>query len=254
MIQNRFIVVSTCYNKGKWVGFNINSVKQQSHSNFIAIYGYDKSPDNTLEYIKDNIKDDSRFILFENPNPGCFLKNFYGCINYLKDNNLVDDEDVIVEVDGDDWLMHPFVFDYLNQVYQNPDTWMTYGQYIEYPKGNVGGHYNLELDPLIDTNNSYRTNIFPYSHLKTYKFKLLDKVPQESLINPQTGEYFTAAADFALTMPMVEMAGLKRIHRIPEPVYVYNLSEDADNESIHNIQSQKFQEQLIRQITPSKRL
>jgi hypothetical protein len=55
-------------------------------------------------------------------------------------------------------------------------------------------------------------------------------------------------------MPMVEMAGLKRIHRIPEPVYVYNLSEDADNESIHNIQFQKFQEQLIRQITPSKRL
>tara|TARA_R110000803_G_scaffold97181_2_gene165333 strand:+ start:100 stop:861 length:762 start_codon:yes stop_codon:yes gene_type:complete len=253
-MENKFVVISTCYEKGKWVGFNINSIKQQSYTNFTAIYGYDKSSDNTLQYIENNIKDDSRFTLFNNPNPGCFLKNFYGCVNYLKDNNLINDEDIVVEVDGDDWLLHPFVFEYLNNVYQNPEIWMTYGQYIEYPKGNVGGHYNLELNSLVDVNNSYRTHVFPYSHLKTYKFKLLDKIPQESLINPETGEYFTAAADFALTMPMVEMAGMGRIHRIPEPIYVYNLSEDANNESIHQVQSQKQQEQLIRQIPPLKRL
>lgn len=256
MKQNRFIVIVTCYNKAKWIGFNINSLKQQSYGNFLAVYGYDQSVDNTLDAIASNIQDDpARFILVHNKEQESQLTNYFNCINYLKQSNLIHDEDIIVELDADDWLLHPFVFQYLNQAYQDPNIWMTYGQYIHYPEGHLGGHYNLHLDDEVDRLNAYRQAVFPYSHLKTYKFHLLERVPRESLINPETGRMFDITADFALCMPMVEMAGKKRIFRVEEPIYVYNVSEDANNESHLRLHEQKHQEQLIRtRIKPSPRI
>lgn len=252
--QNRFVVITTCYNKDKWVAYNINSIKQQSYENFLAVYGYDKSKDNTKEIILNNIKNDDRFVLYDVPIQESQMNNFFSCLQYLKDTNQLLSEDIIVEVDADDWLMHPFVFNYLNEVYKNPDIWMTYGQYIEYPSGKVGGHYYLHLDDRVDNLNAYRQAVFPYSHLKTYKAWLMDKVPQEYLINPETGKYWSITADFAMCMPMVEMAGKKRIHRIDEPIYVYNTADDADNESKSRLHEQKRVEQLIRQLPPLQRI
>ena len=252
--QNKFIVIITAYNKEKFINFNIVSLKQQSYKNFIALYGYDKSPDNTKQVILDNILDDARFIFSENPEQEGQLKNYFHCIDYLKQQNLIDDEDILVELDADDWLLHPFVFQYLNQIYQNDNIWMTYGQYIHYPGGHLGGHYNMHIDDYVDQHNLYRKVPFPYSHLKTYKVHLLNKVPIDSLINPETNKYFDAAADHALCMPMVEMAGKNRIFRVDEPIYVYNVSDDANCESQLRLDEQKHQENLIRNIKPCSRL
>jgi glycosyltransferase involved in cell wall biosynthesis len=253
MIHNRFVVICTAYNKEKYVPYNIFSVKQQSYGNFIALYGYDKSTDNTRQVILDNIKNDDRFMLFDNPTQESQLTNYFACIQYLKDNNLLHPEDIIMEVDADDWLLHAFVFQYLNDVYQNPNVWMTYGQYIAYPNGEVGNHYYMKLEDDVDKHNAYRQALFPYSHLKTYKAWLLDKVPTEYVINPETGKYFSMTADFALCMPMVEMAGKEHIHRVDEPIYVYNVADDANNES-SRVHEQKRLEAIIRGFTPCERL
>jgi glycosyltransferase involved in cell wall biosynthesis len=252
--QNKFIIISTVYNKSKWVRFNVNSIKQQSYTNYLTAYGYDKSTDDTLEHLLDAIADDPDFRIYMNPNPGCFLNCFMGTYKHLKETGQIEPDDIIVEIDGDDWLLHPFVLQYLNQVYQNDNIWMTYGQYIHYPSGELGGHYHLHLDDLVDAQNSYRSNTFPYSHLKTYKAFLLDKVTDEDLIDPVTSKYFNAAADFALCMPLVEMAGKSRIFRVDEPLYVYNVSSDLESETNNRVELQKEIEQRIRQITPKDRI
>ena len=131
---------------------------------------------------------------------------------------------------------------------------MTYGQYITYPAGELGGHSHLHLDDNIDKTNSYRTNVFPYSHLKTYKAFLLDRLTDEDLIDPITGKYFNAAADFALCIPLVEMSGKSRIFRVNEPLYVYNVSQDLESETNNRLDLQKQVEQRIRQIKPRERL
>ena len=254
MKNNKFIIISTVYNKSKWVRFNINSIKQQSYINYLAAYGYDKSTDDTLEHLVNAINSDPNFLIYDNPNPGCFLNCFMGTYNYLKDNNLINPEDIIVEVDGDDWLLHPFVLQYLNQIYQDENIWMTYGQYIHYPSGELGGHYELELNDYVDQTNSYRINTFPYSHLKTYKAFLLDNITDEDLTDPTTGKYFNAAADFALCMPLVEQAGKNRIYRVPEALYVYNTSSDLESETNNRVDLQKEIEQRIRQIPPKQRI
>jgi glycosyltransferase involved in cell wall biosynthesis len=252
--ENKFIIISTVYNKSKWVRFNVNSIKQQSYTNYTAVYGYDKSTDDTLEHLTNSIDSDSNFVIFENPNPGCFLNCFMGTYNYLKETGQIQPDDIIVEIDGDDWLLHPFVLQYLNQVYQNDNIWMTYGQYIHYPSGELGGHYNLHLDDTVDKTNSYRHHVFPYSHLKTYKAFLVDNITDADIIDPATGKYFNAAADFALCMPLVEMSGKSRIFRIDQPMYVYNISNDLESETNNRVNLQKQVEQRIRQIKPKSRL
>jgi glycosyltransferase involved in cell wall biosynthesis len=252
--QNKFIIISTVYNKSSWVRFNVNSIKQQSYKNYFAIYGYDKSTDDSLEHLNDAIGSDSKFSIFTNPNPGCFLNCFMGTYKHLKEQGQIEPDDIIVEIDGDDWLLHPFVLQYLNQVYQNENIWMTYGQYIHYPSGELGGHYHLHLDDIVDKTNSYRTHTFPYSHLKTYKAFLLDKINDDDITDPATGKYFNAAADFALCMPLVEMAGKSRIFRVDEPLYVYNVSEELESETNDRVDLQKQVEQRIRQIKSKERI
>lgn len=252
--QNRFIIISTIYNKSKWVRFNVNSIKQQSFSNYLAVYGYDESTDDTLYHLEDAVSLDNQFIIYKNPNPGCFLNCFMGTYRYLKNTGKIQPNDIIVEIDGDDWLLHPFVLQYLNQIYQNENIWMTYGQYIHYPSGELGGHYHLQLDDMVDKTNSYRNYTFPYSHLKTYKSFLLDNINDEDLIDPSTGKYFNAAADFALCMPLVEMAGKSRIFRVNEPLYVYNVSAELESETNNRVHLQKEIETRIRQIKPKSRL
>jgi glycosyltransferase involved in cell wall biosynthesis len=251
MKQNKFIVISTVYNKAKWIGFNVNSIKQQTYKNYIAVYGYDKSTDNTYEQLTYATQDDERFTIIHNKDQDSQMSNFYYTWNSIKELGMVDPEDIIVEVDADDWLLSPFVLQYLNEVYQSPDIWMTYGQYVEYPSGQLGGHSFMYLP---DNDGSIRTSPFAYSHLKTYKAWLLDKVPQECLINPETGKYWTATADFAMCMPMVEMAGKDRIFRVNQPVYVYNSSDDLESESKSRLTEQKRIEQLIRNLKPLQRL
>ena len=102
--------------------------------------------------------------------------------------------------------------------------------------------------------NSVRNRPFAYSHLKTYKSWLFDKVPQEYLINPETGKYWSITADFAMCMPMVEMAGKDRIVRFDQPMYVYNSGDDSGSESKSRLEEQKRIESLIRNLKPLQRL
>lgn len=249
-MDNKFIIISTVYNKEKWIAFNVNSIKQQSYKNFTAAYAYDVSEDKTIWELYKSISLDERFHIIQNEDKGSQISNFMYCYKKLKDRNLINPDDIIVEVDADDWLLHPFVFDYLNKAYQDPNVWMTYGHYIEYPSGNTGGHFHMHLRD----DNDVRNHPFAYSHLKTYKSWLFDKVPEGYLKDPRTGKYWKTTADFAMCMPMVEMAGKDRIVRFDQPVYVYNTSDDLGSESKTNLAAQKEAESIIRQFKPLERL
>lgn len=249
-MENKFIVISTVYNKEKWIAFNVNSIKQQSYKNFIAAYAYDLSEDKSIWELYRSIGEDERFHIIPNEDKGSQISNFMHCYKKLKELNLVDPEDIIVEVDADDWLLHPFVFDYLNKAYQDPYVWMTYGHYIEYPSGRVGGHFHMHLRD----DNDIRNHPFAYSHLKTYKSWLFDKVPEGYLKDPRTGKYWSITADFAMCMPMVEMAGKERIVRFDQPTYIYNTDDESGSESKARLAEQKETERLIRQFKPLDRL
>lgn len=112
----------------------------------------------------------------------------------------------------------------------------------------------MHLDNQVDELNAYRQATFPYSHLKTFKAFLMNSITDEDLTDPTTGKYFNAAADFALSMPLVEQAGKNRIFRVPDPLYIYNNSTEVESETNNRLNLQKEVEQRIRQIKPKQKL
>jgi hypothetical protein len=123
---------------------------------------------------------------------------------------------------------------------------MTCGQYQIYPTSELGGHASMKFDRNVDNANAYRNAPFPYSHLRTYKKFLLDKVNREDLINPETNELYTSAWDFALFMPMVEMAGMDRIYQVDDILYTLNRHSELQHEGNKFPVEQKRSDALIR--------
>ena len=254
MKQNKFIIITPCHNVADWLAINLNTTKYQSYKNFLCLVINDKSTDRYIHELSyfcgDNWDERFKFISTPEGRGGSQGDAYLYGMEFLEYEKLINDDDIIVEIDGDDWLSSVFVLDYLNNIYQDSEVWMTYGQYQMYPSGQLGGHFDMHIAPLIDKFNNYRKSAFPYSHLKTYKYWLFNKIDRKDLIDKETGKIYNAAWDHALCLPMVEMAGSNHIHRCDDILYILNRSEELQNEGKVNTNNQKLVEQRIRQNQP----
>jgi len=246
MKQNKFIIVTTSWNVRDWLPINLSTMMFQSYKNWQCIFIDDHSTDGSFEFAAEFTKHDERFTVMRTRSARTGQGG--ATLAALEKGVELNDDDIIVEVDGDDWLSSVFVLEYLNQIYQNPDIWMTHGQYQMYPTGQVGGHWNAAINSEVDENNLHRVNPFPYSHLKSYKAWLYKKIRKEDLIDPKTQEIWKSAWDHALCIPMVEMAGKKHVHKCDDILYVLNRSDELQNEGKTRTNEQKECESRIRQM------
>lgn len=204
-------IISCFWNASNYVSKCIDSVKSQTFKNYKMFLIDDMSTDNSKDVVKKLIDGDDRFILIENTEKKFKLKNFD---DLIMDESLFDDEDIIVELDGDDWLYNENVLEIINKKYlTNKNLWLTNGSFV-YSNGRIGfsGKANY---------NSVRSDAFTFSHLRTWKTHLWRKIDESSFLDTN-GEYFKSAADVAYSYPMVEMAGKNHYEFIPDILLVYN--------------------------------
>ena len=124
------VIVISSYNNRQWYRQNLGSVCAQEYDNFRAIYVDDGSTDQTGALVEQFLADHAvshRIQLIRNPVRVGALENLYRSIHTC------DDQEIVILLDGDDWLAHPMVLQTLNAVYSDPDCWMTYGQYTSWP-------------------------------------------------------------------------------------------------------------------------
>jgi hypothetical protein len=131
------------------------------------------------------------------------------------------DNEIIVELDGDDWLAHEKVLEMLASIYQDSSVWLTYGNHVQQPP------YSPVIckqvpDSVIETNR-FREYYWVTSALRTYKAGLFKRIKLIDLLDPETGYFFSVAADLAYMFPMLEMAG-HHSRFIPDILYIYNLA------------------------------
>ena len=163
-------VVSCFWNAENYIEKCINSVKNQLHKNFKMYLVDDVSTDNTVKIIKKLIEGDDRFILIENKEKKYKLKNMD---DLLMDELLFKDDDVIVELDGDDWLYDDKVLGFINNKYEkNKDLWLTNGSFV-YSNGRIGFSNKVKY-------KTVRTDIFSFSHLRTWKVHLWRNIDESS--------------------------------------------------------------------------
>lgn len=211
-----FAIVIPSFNNREWLRRNLDSVLRQKYNNFRVIYIDDYSTDGTGDlvaaYLEEN-DSQKRVSFFRNEERLYSMQNIYRAVHSCHP------EEIIVLVDGDDWLIHDGVLQTLNTVYSDPEVWLTYGQYRQFPI--PGSHESRELLPEIIQDNAYRDYPWVTSHLRTFYAGLFHKIKKEDLL--VEGKFFSFAADLAFMFPLLEMASIHS-RFIPEVLYVYNVA------------------------------
>ena len=200
-------VVSCFWNAEQYITNCLKTLKNQIDKDFEVYLIDDMSNDKSVSIIKSLILDDDRFKLIVNTEKKFKLKNLDELISTFND------DDIIVELDGDDFLLGNEVIGDIRKMYNNKNTWLTNGSFM-YSNGLSG------FSSKVDANN-IRSSVFTFSHLRTWKSFLWKSIPKD-YFKDEDGTYFKSAADVAYTMPLLELSGEEHYVFNPKILYVYN--------------------------------
>lgn len=205
----RMVVIVPSFNNGSHVSKNLLSILMQDRLPDQLIYIDDASTDDTFTKANEILKDVPFATVQRNK------KNLGAMENYFNTIHKLDDKDIVITVDGDDWLAHEQVFSRIEHAYKNMDIWLTYSQYVKYPTFQIGGSAPLE--------EARRIRQLPWqtSQLRTFFAGLFKKIKKEDL--QFDGKFVPAACDVAMMFPMIEMAS-NNFHFIDDIQYIYNFS------------------------------
>ena len=159
-----------------------------------------------------------------------------------------DDSEICVDLDADDILSGPNVLKRLNEEYQNPNVWMTWGSYLDSSNMSRGCCKPYE-QPVIDK-NAYHIVPWRCSHLRTRISALFKKIKKEDLM--YQGKFFMSAWDLSYQLRMLSMAAGKFSY-INDIMYIYNNDNPISDYKIR-AQEQAFYDRYIRSQKPYDKL
>tara|TARA_R110002074_G_scaffold229747_6_gene401179 strand:+ start:953 stop:2569 length:1617 start_codon:yes stop_codon:yes gene_type:complete len=241
-----FRIITPFYNTEGFIGRTIYSLQRQNNKNFKCYMIDDCSTDNSATIASLSTIDDKRFELVQNIDKKYALGNIAETIGNIED---IDDEDIIILLDGDDWLPSNKTLSHLEKVYNSQDCLMTYGSYVYAPHGEKGVEPSQYPQDIID-NNSFRTDQWRASHLRTFKHKLWKEINHDDLKNDEG--YYKVAYDQAIMLPLLELAAERAVY-IPEVMHVYNRINPLNVDKTK--QEEQYQTaQEVRSKTPYQRL
>ncbi len=272
-IKKPLVLVVPSYNNKEWYEKNLFSMIQQEYSNFRILYVNDCSKDGTGDLVEKYVEEmglDYRVVDFDDqqlPDILAAMQSFYELVNekrafFTLVNNRrragalanlyraihsCDDEEIVVLVDGDDWLFDKEVLKRLNDTYASKEIWFTHGTLKEYPWGHVA--WCEPFPSSIMRQRAYRSFKCP-SHLRTFYAWLFKKIRLEDFL--YKGEFFSMAWDMAIMYPLAEMAEERHVF-ISQVNYVYNMANPINDNKV-DPQLQNDLDRFIRTKPPYSRL
>lgn len=224
--EKRIVVDIPSYNNSQWYKKNLDSVFEQEYDNYHVIYTDDCSSDGTGNLVEKYIKargQEHRVTLIKNPERRRSLANHYRATHRCNDS------DIIICLDGDDFFNSKHLFSYINRVYDDPNIWLTFGQFVNWPTMAKG--YCKPFSHETITKNNYREDTWRSGHLRTYRAWLAKEIKLEDCLSnerPYQGKFFPAAADLALMYPMLEMSGFHSKF-LSDVLYIRNVATELNN-------------------------
>jgi hypothetical protein len=194
---------------------NISSILEQKYDNYRIVLMETKNIIPHVDNIKTTVAKANKSHLLtilpfdeEKPTIECFQQ----ALNSFKDS------EIVVQLSCNDWLASNMVLEKLNQIYSsNPETWLTYSQYLEYPSYQKG-----LIDPYVKKMLRNRhTKNFPWlsSYLKTYYAGLFKQIKSDSRFGNKK-----PIVSESLDLYFLPLAEYSRYHTrfIEEVLYVHN--------------------------------
>ena len=267
-------IIIPSFNNEDWYEKNLNSVLQQNYDNYRIIYINDCSSDRTGQVVEETVKkctDDYQITFFDCPfnediptstqifgelinKKNCFFTlinnrhRHYGALpNLYRAIHSCNNDEIVVLLDGDDWLFDNDVLQKINTFYASENIWLTHGRFIEYPNNNSS--WSQDFSNEVIRQNAFRQNRIP-THLKTFYSCLFKKIRLEDLL--YNGIFCPMTGDMAMMFPMIEMAGERHAYS-HEINYVYNVANPINDNKI-NPQLQRDMDAYIRTLPPYHRI
>ncbi len=243
-MNNRFIIIIGSYNNARWVDSNLDSVLAQDYQNYMVRYFDDASTDNTGRLASEKVGDNPRFKV-ESVMSRKYKTWFFSQLTDIQDN------DILVFLDGDDMFYAENVLSYLNEVYNKSGCWMTYGGMLVW----MGDEKIVEPFPQNSTipaevidGKLYRKDTWRTSHLKTMRGFLWKSFDKGDLC--PNGTYMVGPDDLAIMFGMLELCPPEKVYRVTEPIYLYNHSDENGGSRAHTEQIKLNYEGLVRSRKP----
>lgn len=222
--EKPIVVVIPSYKNKEWYQRNLDSVLTQNYQNFRVIYIDDASPDETGKLVKAYIKEKNaqkRVTLVQNSKRVGALANVYKGIWMCAPH------EIVANLDGDDWFEDANVLAKVNQVYSDPEVWVTYGQFVHWPSGTPG--WAAPVPDEIIKHNAFRQYTWVTTALRTFYAGLFHRINVSDLLYGD--EFFPMAGDLAYMWPILEMAGTHS-RFIPDVLYVYNVGTTLNDDKV----------------------
>jgi len=240
-IEQRIVIITAAYNNTNYYQRVLNSVFSQKYDNWHLMYTDDCSIDGSGDLVEKYIEQrgfQEKVTFIKNDERKGALANQYKMIHECNDR------DIIIILDGDDWFASDMVLACMNEAYANPDVWLTYGQFQEFPSGSKGFCCSMPKD--IVRRNAFRDFSHIPSHLRTFYAGLFKRIKKEDLMS--NGDFFKMSGDIAAMMPMIEMAR-DHFKFIPRILLTYNAETPLNDHKI----SKKMQREIDLEIRSRRR-
>lgn len=228
----------------------INSVFSQKYKRYKILFVDDASSltQNQKNHITDVLKQHT--VIF-NKQRLFSVRNAYNLIwKYTKN-----DEAVILNLDGDDWLYGSDSLSSLAKAYaEDSSCLLTYGECVlwngislsDKPARMLLPNVNISYPKQIINLAAYRTEPFYPLHPRTWKVWLFKKIYKRDFLRPD-GTWLQFAEDQAIMYPLLEMAQ-GRFKVLKQPLYVYAFDHENSDENQHLIELLK-DELIVRRKT-----
>lgn len=217
--MNNFIILVGSRNNGQWVNNNISSILSQDYENYKVIYYNDASEDNTEDEYKNIVGDNPKFTYVKSETRRLKTWFYHNLENYTS----INDNDIIIFLDGDDMFYCDNVLSYINSIYIQSDCWLTYGGMIVWEgddKLTNPSPQNSEIPSHVSSNKLYRKDAWRTSHLKTMRGAIWKKIDKKDLI--YNNQYIVGPDDLAIMFSALELCPPNKIYRVTDPIYLYN--------------------------------
>jgi GR25 family glycosyltransferase involved in LPS biosynthesis len=229
--KKSFVYIIPSFNNIDNYKINLDSIRKQIYPNYQhrVIYIDDMSEDSTRDAVKEYVKKYNLGNCFDMIEMN--TRQRQGMARYIAFHQCFDDE-ICLNLDGDDWLYNENVLSVMNDHYTKNDILVSYGSYYIYDEQDValgqsmgipygGKLMNVRQYPdEIKAKKTFRHYDWICGHLRSAYAKLFKTIELKHYVGPD-GFFFRMASDFGEMIPVLEMAQTRHLN-VVTPTLVYN--------------------------------
>ena len=221
--EQKIVVISPFYNCANYIERCIQSVAQQDYDNYHHILIDDCSTDMSMAVAVESVyrlpkEVFSKFSVIRNDTNRGAVRNQIDAIRKITDDNAI-----VILLDGDDSLVNNnTIFSQYNTIYDG-STEFTYGSCWSMVDNIplIAQPYPEDVKRRKDYRNHHFNWIMPYTHLRTFKKRLVNDLTDD-LFTDDAGNWYKAGGDGSVFYALIEAADPNKVKCLQDVVYNYN--------------------------------